>query len=180
MSSVVRRQRCICYGCHSCCRQNKSKVSRCKEEKNVHDSISHSFCLPILSFIFMYKVCLSVCLSIYIYIYITSSAANQGDNTVSVAQGGTATPGATKQFLPTDRVFFLLNTLSGGKSCLIAAGVAVPPWATETVLSPLISSWWGQGIARAFTRCIMNIYIYIYIYIVYHKSEYTPHISADI
>ena len=25
-----------------------------------------------------------------------SSAANQGDNTVSVAQGGTATPGATK------------------------------------------------------------------------------------
>ena len=28
-----------------------------------------------------------------------SSAANQGDNTVSVAQGGTATPGATKQLL---------------------------------------------------------------------------------
>ena len=24
------------------------------------------------------------------------------------------------------------------------------------------------------------IYIYIYIYAVYHKSEYTPHISADI
>ena len=59
---------------------------------------------------------------IYIYIYIiilffhhtacesmcdtlTSSAANQGDNTVSVAQGGTATPGATKQLLPPDRVF---------------------------------------------------------------------------
>ena len=30
---------------------------------------------------------------------------NQGDNTVSVAQGGTATPGATKQLLPPDRVF---------------------------------------------------------------------------
>ena len=54
---------------------------------------------------------------IYIYIYIhhktcestydtlTSSAANQGDNTVSVTQGGTATPGATKQLLPPDRVF---------------------------------------------------------------------------
>ena len=28
-----------------------------------------------------------------------------GDNTVSVAQGGTATPGATKQLLPPDRVF---------------------------------------------------------------------------
>ena len=33
------------------------------------------------------------------------SAANQGDNIVSVAQGGTASPGATKQLLPPDRVF---------------------------------------------------------------------------
>ena len=31
---------------------------------------------------------------------LSSSAANQGDNTVSIAQGGTATPGATKQLLP--------------------------------------------------------------------------------
>ena len=29
----------------------------------------------------------------------------RGDNTVSVAQGGTATPGATKQLLSPDRVF---------------------------------------------------------------------------
>ena len=29
----------------------------------------------------------------------------RGDNTVSVAQSGTAVPGATKQFLPLDRVF---------------------------------------------------------------------------
>ena len=36
---------------------------------------------------------------------ITSSGANQDDNTVSVAQGDTATPGATKQLLPPDRVF---------------------------------------------------------------------------
>ena len=33
-----------------------------------------------------------------------SLAANQGDNTVSVAQGGTAIPGSTKQLLPPDRV----------------------------------------------------------------------------
>ena len=33
-----------------------------------------------------------------------SSAANQGDNTVSVAQGSTATLGTTKQLLPADRV----------------------------------------------------------------------------
>ena len=36
---------------------------------------------------------------------LTSPAANQGDNTVSVTQGGTATPGATEQLLPPDRVF---------------------------------------------------------------------------
>ena len=36
---------------------------------------------------------------------LASSAANQGDNTVSVAQGGTATPGATEQLLLPDRVF---------------------------------------------------------------------------
>ena len=36
---------------------------------------------------------------------LSSSAANQGDNSVSVAQGGTTTPGATKQLLPPDRVF---------------------------------------------------------------------------
>ena len=34
-----------------------------------------------------------------------SLATNQGDNTVLVAQGGTATPGTTKQLLPPDRVF---------------------------------------------------------------------------
>ena len=36
---------------------------------------------------------------------LTLSAANQGYNTVSVAQGSTATPGATKQLLTPDRVF---------------------------------------------------------------------------
>ena len=55
---------------------------------------------------------------IYIYIYIyfiiqrvkaraipcPHQPPSRGDNTVSVAQGGTATPGATKQLLPPDRV----------------------------------------------------------------------------
>ena len=35
---------------------------------------------------------------------------------------------------------FFLNTLSGGKSCSVAPGVAVPPWATETVLSPWMAA----------------------------------------
>ena len=35
---------------------------------------------------------------------LSSSVTNQGDNTVSVAQGGTATPGTTKQLLALDRV----------------------------------------------------------------------------
>ena len=35
----------------------------------------------------------------------THQPLTRGDNTVSVAQGGTAIPGATKQLLPRDRVF---------------------------------------------------------------------------
>ena len=38
------------------------------------------------------------------------------------------------------RYILLLNTLSGGKSCSVAPGVAVPPWATETVLSPWLAA----------------------------------------
>ena len=50
-------------------------------------------------FYFHHTTCESTCDTL------TSSAANQGDNTVSVAQGGTATPDATKQLLPPDNVF---------------------------------------------------------------------------
>ena len=32
-------------------------------------------------------------------------------------------------------IYSILNTLSGGKSCLVAPGVAVSSWTTETVLS---------------------------------------------
>ena len=62
-------------------------------------------------------------------------------------------------------IYNSVNTLSGGKSCLVAPGVTVPPWATEIVLSPRVGGWWGQGNARAFTRCMMKKnYTYIYIY----------------
>ena len=39
---------------------------------------------------------------------LSSSAANQGDNTVSVAQGGIATPGATKQLLQPDNIYLFI------------------------------------------------------------------------
>ena len=71
-----------------------------------------------LSFIYI-----SISLSIYIYIHekiinfffiiqrvkargipCPHQPPTRGDNTVSVTQGGTATPGATKQLLPLDRV----------------------------------------------------------------------------
>ena len=68
--------------------------------------------------VFFYPIRQSVPIYIYIYIYIylllqhVKSRAipcphqpqTRGDNAVSVAQGGTATPGATKQLLPPYRV----------------------------------------------------------------------------
>ena len=39
----------------------------------------------------------------------------------------------------------ILSTVSIGKSYLVASGVAVPTWSTETVLSSLVGGWWGQG-----------------------------------
>ena len=79
------------------------------------------------------KKSLSLSLSIYIYIYIYIYIEY--------------------------RYIFLLNTLSGGKSCLVAPGVAVPPWATETVLSPWLAAdedrvshvlshvvWWKKNV----------------------------------
>ena len=50
-------------------------------------------------FFFFYTTCESMC------DILASSAANQGDNAVLVAQGSTATPGATEQLLSPDRVF---------------------------------------------------------------------------
>ena len=47
-----------------------------------------------IQFFFHHTTCESTCDTL------SSSTANQGDNTVSVAQGGTATPGATMQLLP--------------------------------------------------------------------------------
>ena len=65
------------------------------------------------------------------------------------------------------RCIFLLNTLSGGKSCLVAPGVALPPWATETVLSLWLAAdevryfhtlYDGNISSSSFTRCMMEIY----------------------
>ena len=68
--------------------------------------MSHPVCaMGLVKYIYFFHhtTCESTCDTL------ASSAANQGDNTVSVAQGGTATPGATEQLLPPDRVF--KNTL---------------------------------------------------------------------
>ena len=78
-------------------------------------------CVCVFSCIYIYiyiYVCVCVCSCMYIFFFFFSSynvwkhvrypsltAAIQGDYTVSVAQGGTATPGATEQLLPPDRVF---------------------------------------------------------------------------
>ena len=48
---------------------------------------------------FLHTTCESTCDTL------PSSAANQGDNTVLVVQGGTATPATIKQLFPPDRVF---------------------------------------------------------------------------
>ena len=55
--------------------------------------------MTVFFFLFPHTTCESMCDTL------ASSAANQGDNTVSVAQGGTATPGTIEQLLPLDRVF---------------------------------------------------------------------------
>ena len=88
-----------------------------------------------------------------------------------------------KQLLPPDKVF-LLNTLSGGKNCLVAP---VSPWATETVLSPWLAAdedrvshvllhvvWWklenyiySPTPIQPMMGTILysDVYIYIYIYV---------------
>ena len=61
--------------------------------------ISHMHCLlTTFFFFFHHTTCESMCDTL------PSSAANQGDNTVLVAQCGTTTPGANKQLLLLDRV----------------------------------------------------------------------------
>ena len=77
-------------------------------------------CIYIYMYIYVY-IYIYIYVHIYIYIYIhifffiiqrvearaipcPHQPPTRGDNTVSVAQGGTATPGATKQLLLPDRV----------------------------------------------------------------------------
>ena len=61
---------------------------------------------------------------------------------------------------------YLLNILSGSKSCLVTLGVAVPPWATETVLSPYLAADEGR-VSHVLSHVVWGkIYIYIYIEII--------------
>ena len=121
-------------------------------------------------------------LFIYIYFHHTtcestcgtlpSSATNQGDNTVSVAQGSTATPGASKQLLPLDRVckrniyiyiyIYIYKYARSAKSrdyigcsfMFIFSAV----WDFKMCLLSAV-----DGIATVSWCCVI-IYIYIYIY----------------
>ena len=63
------------------------------------------------------------------------------------------------------RYIFILNTLSGGKSCSVAPGVAVPPWATETVLSP----WLAADEARVSHVLSHVVWWKKYIYIIFKQ-----------
>ena len=77
---------------------------------------------------------------IYIYIYMTVSSSSY---IYIYIYGGTATPDA---------------------SCSVAPGVAVPPWATETVLSPWMAADEAR-VSHVLSHVVWwkNIYIYIYI-----------------
>ena len=57
-----------------------------------------------------FKFFLNIFFSSYnVWKHVRYPAANQGDNTVSVAQGGTATPGATEQLLPPDIINAIIS-----------------------------------------------------------------------
>ena len=48
---------------------------------------------------------------------------------------------------------YLLNTLTGGKSCLVAPGVALPPGATKTVWSPWLAADEGR-VSHVFSHVV--------------------------
>ena len=60
-------------------------------------------------------------------------------------------------------IYDSLNTLSGGKSCLVAPGVAVPPWATENcVITPgwrLMKTWYRTCFHTLYDK--KNIYFWL-------------------
>ena len=84
-------------------------------------------------FFFHHTTCESTCDNL------STSATNQGDNTVLVAQGSTATPGAAKQLLPPDRVFKRI-TLSSGKS-LTHIGHFINTYKNKCVPSDKMCPW---------------------------------------
>ena len=80
----------------------------------IHLSARVYYCYDIVQYIYIYIYIFFFIFFIFIFFLIQRVKAraipyphqppSRGDNTVSVAQGGTATPGATKQLLPPDRV----------------------------------------------------------------------------
>ena len=68
--------------------------------------------------------------------------------------------------------FFLLNTLSRDKSCLVAPGLPIPPWATETVLSPCLAADDGRVSHVLSHVCMMEIWLFfLFIKILYSLIE---------
>ena len=100
------------------------------------------------------ETCLNVWMHIFFFHHTTcestcdtlaSSAANQGDNTVTVAQGGTATPGAT-DFQPETKTLI-------------------------RKLKRILNKLYRQNLSLRFNETCLNVWMYIciYVYIIFIK-----------
>ena len=133
-----------------------------REREFCTHSLSLSLYIYIYIFFFFIKQCVKACAIPYPH-----QSPTRGDNTVSVAQGGTATPGATKQLLPPDRVLrelyiyiyiYIYIYVCVWQYCLELPKLCYHPWlaADEDMVLHVLSHvvWWKKK----------RIYIYIYIY----------------
>ena len=119
-----------------------------------------------MKFVLTKKCCLNIHIAIYIHIY-----WNTHTQTHTRARANTHTHTHTHTYIYT----YLLNTPTGGKSCLVAPGVALPPGATKTVWSPWLASDEGR-VSHVFSHVVWwNIYIYIYLYILVYWNIYDEH-----
>ena len=117
-------------------------------------SVIYLYILSSTDRLFRSAIYLSIYIYIYIYIYILSSTYRLFRSVVYIY---------IYVYIPSS--FCHRNTLSGGKSCLVALGVAVPPWATETVLSP----WLAADEVRVSHVLSHVVWWKKYIYIVIHR-----------
>ena len=69
------------------------------------------------------------------------------------------------------KYIFLLNTLCSVKSCLVAPGVAEPPWATETVLSPWLTAD-EDRVSHVLSHVVWWIYIYMDANFIKHNRHF--------